>query len=290
MKWLIVGAEGQLGRAMQAELIGAGIELVALNRAQLDITNESDIVRILEQVHPNVVLNAAAWTRVDEAEDAELEARMVNSIGPALLANACSFVDSKFVHISTDYVFSGISSTPFGEAERLDPQSAYGRTKAEGERSVWELYPRGSFIVRTAWLYSPWGRNFVKTMVRLALSGSKVVEVVDDQIGQPTSASDLAKQIHELIKGDVAPGTFHGTNSGQASWFDFAREIFDSTGVDPDRVIPVNSSDYLRPAKRPVFSVLGHDEWGRIGMQPMRDWREALQEALPSIISSVSME
>lgn len=290
MKWLIVGGEGQLGRSMQAELAFAGIEFLALNRAQLDITNENEVMRVFDQVQPGVVLNAAAWTSVDEAESMESDARLVNAYGPSLLAKACSIIDSKFVHISTDYVFSGISHKPCSETEALDPVSAYGRTKAEGERLVQDSYRQGSFIVRTAWLYSPWGQNFVKTMVRLALRETKTVEVVNDQIGQPTSALDLARQIHQMIGRGVTPGIYHGTNSGRATWFDFAREIFLLSDADPDRVIPVDSSKYVRPAKRPAYSVLGHDGWIRAGIQPMQDWREALKETMPAIISAASLE
>lgn len=290
MTWLIIGGDGQLGRAMQVELTYAGIEFLALNRTQLDITNENKVMRVFDEAQPGVVLNAAAWTSVDDAERLESDARLVNAYGPGLLAKACSIMHSKFVYVSTDYVFSGTSHEPWSEAEVPDPVSAYGRTKVEGERLVQASYRQGSFIVRTAWLYSPWGQNFVKTMVRLASREARTVEVVNDQIGQPTSALDLARQIHQMIDRGVAPGIYHGTNSGRGTWFDLAREIFLLSGADPERVIPVDSSKYVRPAKRPVFSVLGHDGWGRAGMHPMRDWREALKEAMPAIISAVSLE
>ena len=290
MKWLIVGANGQFGRAMQAQLTQGQVDFLALNRLQLDITNQNQIIDVLKESKPGVVVNAAAWTRVDDAEGEESQARLVNAYGPGLLANACSIIDSKYIHLSTDYVFSGISSAPFDETDELLPQTAYGRTKAEGERMVFETYPRGSYIVRTAWLYSPWGQNFVKTMVRIALRESRVVEVVNDQIGQPTSAPDLARQIHQLIEKGGAPGIYHGTNSGRATWFEFAREIFLLSTADPERVIPVGSSEVVRPAKRPSFSVLGHAGWAREGMQPMRDWHEALKEMMPAIITSVGLE
>jgi dTDP-4-dehydrorhamnose reductase len=290
MKWLIVGGGGQLGHAMQVELANTGIEYLALNRSQLDISNEYEVVRVLKEVRPGVVLNAAAWTDVDEAERDEAAARRVNAHGPSFLAKACIIVDAKLVHVSTDYVFSGRSHTPWSEAEVLEPVSAYGRTKAEGEMLVQSLYPQGAFIVRTAWLYSPWGKNFVRTMVRLALRETKMVEVVNDQLGQPTSAIDLAQQIRKMMYTSAVPGIYHGTNDGQATWFEFAREILLLCGANPDRVNPVESSHYVRPAKRPGYSVLGHDRWIQTGIQPMRDWHEALKETIPAVISSVGME
>ena len=275
---------------MQAELIIDGIEFLSLDHSQLDITNESAIRRVFRDTRPNVVLNAAAWTRVDDAEGAEMEAWRVNARGAGLLAKASSSINSKLMHISTDYVFSGISNTPWPEGKVPNPVSAYGRTKAEGELLVHELSQHGALIVRTAWLYSPWGQNFAKTMARLALYETRKVEVVNDQIGQPTSALDLARQILEMIDGDVLPGIYHGTNGGQATWFDFTREIFSLSGADPERVMPIDSSKYVRAAERPAYSVMGHNRWAEVGMQPMRDWREALKEAMPAIISSLSVE
>lgn len=289
MKWLIVGGDGQLGRAMQEELSKTGIEVQSFNRLQLDITNENEIMRIFKEAQPNVVLNAAAWTNVDDAENAEAAARAVNAFAPGLLAGACSAIDSKFVHISTDYVFSGISNKPWAEGEAPAPTTVYGRTKVEGEGLVQGCYRDGSFIVRTAWLYSQWGQNFVKSMIRLAAQEEKTVNVVNDQLGQPTSASDLASQIHQMIDRDVAPGIYHGTNSGEATWFEFARYIFELSGADPERVIPVDSNTYVRSAKRPVYSVLGHERWAQVSMQPMRDWRQALKAAMPVIVRAVNL-
>ncbi len=290
MKWLILGGEGQLGRAMQAELAVSGINFVSCNHSQLDITSANEIAQTITEEHPSVVLNAAAWTNVDAAENAESSARAVNAHGPELLANACQAIDARFVHISTDYVFSGISNKPWNENSTMDPVSAYGRTKAEGELLVQRRYSSGSFIVRTAWLYSPWGRNFAKTMVGLALFGTDSVTVIHDQIGQPTSALDLATQIHRMINADISPGIYHGTNSGRATWFEFAQYIFERSGTDPDRVIPVALAHFSRPATRPAYSVLSHQRWFDEGMDEMRDWRDALDEALPTIIDAVNLE
>ena len=284
MKWLILGAEGQLGRAMSSQLKQENVKFIALNRAQLDVTSRSDIQKWFGKEVPNVVLNAAAWTNVDLAESEEESALLVNAFGPKLLAEESAKIGAKFVQISTDYVFSGESAIPWNESEDLSPVSAYGRTKAQGERFVLEAYQAGSFIVRTAWLYSPWGKNFVKTVAMVARDESRNIDVVNDQIGQPTSAMDLAHQILRLINSGAVPGIYHGTNSGQATWFDLARLVFGLLGEDKGRVIPVTSSHFPRPARRPNYSVLGHDGWNAKGLLPMRNWQVALEDALPLIL------
>ena len=289
MKWLIVGGYGQLGRAMQAELSRSRVTFVALDHAQLDITNGSEIARVFGSEKPDVVLNAAAWTNVDAAEGAEGAAGLVNAFGAGAVARECAVIGARLIHISTDFVFSGIGEFPWAEDSRPAPVSAYGRTKAEAERVVGEFSPKDLFIVRTAWLYSPWGKNFVKTMVRLALRETRAVEVVHDQIGQPTSARDLATQIRKMIEHDVSPGIYHGTNSGQASWFEFAQYIFEVSGADVARVVPIDSAHYPQRAKRPSYSVLGHQSWLDEGLTPMRSWREALKDVLPAVISAVDL-
>ena len=287
VKWMILGGDGQLGRAMALELSRRRTDFISLNRMQLDVTKQSDIQAWLSKELPDVVLNAAGWTNVDLAETEE-EAQQVNALGPKLLATTCAEMGTRLIQISTDYVFSGDSSTPWGEDAETSPVSVYGRTKAAGEEFVLDIYPEGSFIVRTAWLYSAWGKNFVKTMLKIALGEIRNVEVVSDQVGQPTSANDLVIQIHKMINHHARPGIYHGTNSGQASWFDLAQRIFSFVGADPNRVIPVDSATFPRPAKRPAYSVLGHDHWLEEGLDPMRSWQYALDDALPSIFQAVS--
>ncbi len=290
VKWLIVGGDGQLGHALQKELSDSGVRFDSLSRMNLDITIESEVQSVLEKYKPDVVVNAAAWTNVDAAETSEENARNCNALGPLYLARECSKSHTKLVHISTDYVFSGKSCIPWAENAVLNPISAYGRTKAEGEKLVLRNNPGGSYIVRTAWLYGAWGRNFAKTMLKIALLDTKSVEVVNDQIGQPTFTADLSNQIIRLIAAGTPPGIFHGTNSGKASWFEFAQEIFALAGADPDRVRPVNSTSQQRQAVRPVYSVLGHDHWSEVGIAPMRPWREALKEAMPRILNSMNLK
>jgi dTDP-4-dehydrorhamnose reductase len=290
MSWLITGGSGQLGIAVSQELGKHGIAFDALGSKDFDITKSSIVIETIEKLSPTVIINCAAWTDVDGAESHEKDASSVNSDGPENLALAAKLSNSKLIHVSTDYVFSGESQTPWQTEDEINPQSAYGRTKALGESRVLTSNPESSFVVRTAWLYSPWGINFAKTMTKLALKGDGEVRVVNDQVGQPTSASDLAKLLVELGLSTSPAGIYHGTNSGQATWFDFAQEIFKLSGADVGRVTSVSSSEYPRPAKRPAYSVLSHDAWSSTSVKLMRDWRIALADAFPSIISAVRAE
>jgi dTDP-4-dehydrorhamnose reductase len=290
MSWLITGGSGQLGIAVSHELDKLGIAFDAWSSKDLDITQSSTASKAIQEFSPTVIINCAAWTDVDGAESHEVEASRVNSDGPGNLALAAKLCNSKLIHVSTDYVFSGESQTPWQVVDEINPRSAYGRTKAEGESRVLAIYPESSFVVRTAWLYSPWGKNFAKTMIKLAIKGDGEVRVVNDQTGQPTSAPDLAKLMVELGLSTSPAGIYHGTNSGKATWFEFAQEIFKLTGADVGRVAPVSSIEYPRPAKRPSYSVLSHDAWAGTSVKPMRDWRIALAEAMPAIISAVKAE
>ena len=290
MSWLITGGSGQLGIAVSRELGERGILFHAWGSQDLDISKGPIVRDVISKLSPSVIINCAAWTDVDGAESAEPQASRVNRDGAENIAIAAKHCGAKLIHLSTDYVFSGESKTPWQEDDKIDPQSAYGRTKAKGESRVLATYPESSSIIRTAWLYSPWGKNFAKTMTRLALKHQGEVRVVNDQMGQPTSAIDLAKQLVDLGLSSSPAGIYHGTNSGEATWFEFAQEIFGLAGADVNRVIPVLSSEYPRPAKRPSYSVLSHDAWGKTSVKPMRDWRIALEEAMPAIISAVKAE
>ena len=290
MSWLVTGGSGQLGIAVSQELYKLGISFDAWSSKDLDITQSSTVGEAIEKLSPRVIINCAAWTDVDGAESHEAEASRVNSDGPENLALAAKLSNSKLIHVSTDYVFSGEGQAPLQIEDEINPQSAYGRTKALGESRVLASNPESSFIVRTAWLYSSLGKNFAKSMTKLALKGVGEVRVVNDQVGQPTSASDLAKQLVELGRSTSPVGIYHGTNSGQATWFEFAQEIFKIAGADVGRVIPVSTSEYPRPAKRPSYSVLSHDAWAGTAVKPMRDWRIALTEEMPAIISAMKAE
>ena len=266
-----------LGRELRTVLSGRDVR--ALTRAELDVTDAVAVAEAASGV--DVVINAAAYTAVDDAETHEREAFAINATGAGNLARAAADAGARLVHVSTDYVFAGDASSPYPEDAPLAPISAYGRTKAEGERLVAAAHP-SPYIVRTAWLYGAHGGNFVSTMLRLAAE-RETVSVVDDQRGQPTWARDLARAMVRLLDADAPAGIYHGTSSGETSWFGLARAVFADAGLDPERVLPTTAAAFPRPAPRPSYSVLGHAAWERAGLEPIRDWREALREALPEL-------
>ena len=290
MTWLITGGQGQLGLALQADLTNQGIDYVATNSSKLDITKPLQVNHLVESLKPEIIINTAAWTDVDGAETNKDAAYQVNAVGPQNLAIAAKQVGARLVQVSTDYVFSGEKNAPWGESDDHNPTSVYGSSKSEGEKLVLKESPNATYIVRTAWLYSADKKNFAKTMTKLALNSSGEVRVVNDQVGQPTLAADLAKQIVKLVLSAAPAGIYHGTNSGQATWFEFAQEIFRLADVDVSRVVAVSTAEFPRPAKRPSYSVLSHDNWANTKVAEMRDWKTALAEAMPAIISSVKPE
>ncbi len=279
--WLVTGAGGMLGRDLVDVLYGRKVN--ALTRAELDITDAPAVERAVADA--DVVVNAAAWTNVDGAEAAEEAATLVNAVGPRVLAEACARHAARLVHVSTDYVFDGTATSPYPEDAPVSPRSAYGRSKAAGEVAVRDALPDASYVVRSAWLYGEYGANFVRTMMRLEAE-RYTVEVVDDQRGQPTWSRDLANQIVALVDVDAPAGIYHGTSSGQTTWHGLAQAVFEELGADISRVRGVSSERFPRPAPRPAYSVLGHHKWLRVGVAPIRDWREALAQAFPRLHSS----
>jgi dTDP-4-dehydrorhamnose reductase len=273
MRYVILGGHGMLGHDLARVLEGR--DVVVLGRAELDVT-DADAVRDAV-TGAAAVINAAAYTRVDDAEADEEGAYAVNAVGAGNAATASAAAGAAFVQISTDYVFDGTATEPYAEDAPLAPLGAYGRTKAAGEQLVREAHP-SPYVVRTAWLYGEYGSSFPTTMLNLAQKRD-TVDVVTDQVGQPTWTLDLAHAIVRLLDAEAAPGTYHGTNSGRASWFDVARTVFELAGLDPERVRPTKSSSFVRPAPRPAFSVLGHAAWSGAGLPAPRPWREALAAA-----------
>ena len=280
MRWLVTGAGGMLGRDLCAVLAEAGESgVVAATRAELDITDVAAVRDAVAGV--DVVLNTAAWTDVDGAEAAEDAATAINGHAVRILAEAAG---ARLFHISTDYVFDGAGTVPYAEDAEPAPINAYGRSKAVGERAV---LAAGGYVVRTAWLYGAHGRNFVRTMLRLA-EQRKTVDVVADQEGPPTWSYALAGQVVALAgaaaAGRVAAGVYHGTAAGQTSWYGLARAVFAEAGLDPARVRPTTSDRFPRPARRPTYSVLGHERWSGTGVPPLPRWRAMLTAAMPSIL------
>jgi dTDP-4-dehydrorhamnose reductase len=283
MTWLILGGSGQLGIALSEELGQRGIVFKAWGSQELDITKAPIVRDVIAALSPSVIVNCAAWTDVDGAESHEEMAFLVNSQGVENLATAAKACGAKFIQISTDYVFSGRSEQPWKESDSKQPVSVYGRSKASGEDKAIDIYSEATYIIRTAWLYSPWGKNFAKTISKKALK-SEPVKVVNDQIGQPTSAIGLARGLVELTLSTAKPGIYHASNSGEASWFDFAQEIYRLLGKNVSLVESVGSDTYIRPAQRPTNSVLSNHNWIEAGLTPMSNWKSALAEVMPSII------
>jgi dTDP-4-dehydrorhamnose reductase len=274
MKWAVLGHAGMLGQDFMSAL--ATRDVTGFDRGEFDITDLDSVKSVINDF--DVVINCAAWTAVDDAEEKEPVALTINGDGPKNVAIVCKEIGAKLVHISTDYVFSGESTSPYSENALVGPKSAYGRTKLAGEIAVREALPDNHYIVRTAWLYGEHGPNFIKTMLSLEKT-KDTISVVEDQLGQPTWTKDLVSQIIEMVDHDVPSGTYHGTSSGQTSWFGLTKRIYELIGADSNRVLPTTTDAFLRPAPRPAYSVLGHDKWTAVGMSPIRNWDEALQSA-----------
>ncbi|REF35083.1 dTDP-4-dehydrorhamnose reductase [Thermasporomyces composti] len=282
LRWIVTGAGGMLGHDVMVALREAGHEVVGLGRGDLDITDADAVRAAFDRHRPDVVVNCAAYTAVDDAETDEERAYQVNAVGPRLLAEAAAAHGTRLVHVSTDYVFAGDARAPYAEDAKPAPATAYGRTKLAGEEAVLDTLPTTGVVVRTAWLYGAHGGNFVRTMMRLERERD-TLEVVDDQRGQPTWTVDVAERLVLLGADPRAAGIFHATSAGEATWYELAREVFRLLGADPDRVRPTTTDRFPRPAPRPAYSVLGHARWAELGLGPIRHWREALHAAFPTL-------
>jgi dTDP-4-dehydrorhamnose reductase len=280
MKVLITGAKGQLGKALLASA-PADMVVTALDRHGLDITNQEAIDAAMAEVLPDCVINAAAYTAVDKAEEDPESAHAANALAPGLLASSAAFYGARFVHISTDFVFDGRQSHPYATDDVTAPLGVYGLTKRVGEQATVLAHPE-ALIVRTAWVYSEHSGNFVQTMLRLMRERDEI-RVVSDQIGTPTFATHLAQSIWSLL-GKGAKGIFHYTDAGVASWYDFAVAIQEEARALGllDRmiaVLPIATADYPTPALRPAYSVLDKTKTTQlIGAAP--HWRDGLRTML----------
>lgn len=273
---IVTGAHGQLGQQLLQRGAAAGIDIVGYGSAELDITDPDAAQQLIER--GSIVINCAAYTAVDNAESDVAGAEAGNVAGPRSLAAACAQNGARLIHVSTDYVFAGDAEQPYETDVEPAPRTVYGRTKLAGERAVHDELPSAQ-IVRTAWVYTGAGTDFVATMLRLE-SERDTLDVVDDQLGSPTFSGDLAGGLLELAEHPEAPRVLHLTNSGQASWFELARAVFESIGADPERVRPCGSSQFARPAPRPAYSVLSNGAWIAAGLTPLRPWRAGLAAAL----------
>ncbi len=285
-KILVTGSNGQLGRALKKQFDEKGIEFVGVDIPEVDITDKDQVFSVIRETKPDAIINGAALTNVDGCEENLELAQRVNGEAPGYLAAAAKELDIPIVQVSTDYVFDGNGIVengkirPYIESDPIDPQSAYGSTKAAGEKAVMDQTDK-YFIIRTAWLYGD-GHNFVRTMLNLAEKYPEIT-VVNDQKGTPTTAEDLATAILALLDTD-AYGIYHGTGEGECVWSDFSEEIFKQAGKDT-KVIPVSSEEYAAKAgrtiaKRPAYSVLENKALKDLGINVFRPWKEELTSYL----------
>ncbi|MEG7510516.1 dTDP-4-dehydrorhamnose reductase [Serratia marcescens] len=282
MKVLLTGSKGQLGSCFRDRL-PSGWDLLATDSESLDISDLARVKQVVADYRPDVIVNAAAYTAVDKAEsDGELAAR-INEQGPSYLALAAAAHGCRLIHVSTDYVFDGRASRPYREDDATNPLGVYGSTKLDGERAVAGVLP-GAIVLRTAWVFSEYGNNFVKTMLRLAKERD-VLGIVGDQRGCPTYAGDIAQAIIELLKREAAGGVYHFCGNKEVSWSEFAGAIFaaalgQGTLTRLPQVNDITNDQYPTPAKRPAYSSLDCGKIESLGIQPS-DWQQALKNIMP---------
>ncbi len=279
MNILVTGCNGQLGNVIRdRQPLYPHVQWYNTDVAELDITDRDAVDRFVTENHIDGIINCAAYTAVDRAEDDVEKAKLLNVTGPANLAAAIEQIGGWLIHISTDYVFDGNHCTPYTEDEPTNPMSVYGKTKQEAEVAVMQLC-RQTMVIRTAWLYSEYGNNFVKTMMRLGREREQL-KVVYDQIGTPTYAGDLADAILTIVNKGINPGLYHFTNEGVISWYDFTKAIHELTGITTCEVLPIRSEEYPTKAHRPSFSVLDKQKIKAAYGICIPYWRDSLQHCI----------
>ena len=279
MNILVTGCNGQLGNVIRdRQPRYPQIKWFNTDVAELDITDKDAVVRFVIENHIDGIINCAAYTAVDRAEDDVEKATLLNVTGPANLAAAIEQTGGWLIHISTDYVFDGNHCKPYTEDEQTNPMSVYGKTKQEAEVAVMQLCHQ-TMVIRTAWLYSEYGNNFVKTMIRLGREREQL-KVVYDQIGTPTYAGDLADAILTIVNKGINPGLYHFTNEGVISWYDFTKAIHELTGITTCEVLPIRSEEYPTKAHRPSFSVLDKQKIKATYGISIPYWRDSLQHCI----------
>lgn len=288
-KVLLIGAKGQVGQELQVTLPYLG-EVISIGREELDLNNSEKIGQLIREIHPDYLVNAAAYTAVDKAETEPDLAYSINSIAPKIMAESAEKIKAKFLHISTDYVFDGRKNTPYLETDLTNPLGVYGQSKLRGEEEIKTVNSQ-AIILRTAWVYGSYGKsNFVKTMLRLGKEREEL-KVVVDQVGSPTWAKDIATAItHLLINVDNPPGIYNFTNSGVASWFDLTKAIFEEAKISGiplkiQRVIPITTAEYPTPAVRPAYSVLSGQKISQQLDYIPPYWRDSLKAMLNQLFN-----
>lgn len=285
-KIVIFGGSGLLGSEIISTLSRSNYLFWAPNSKKVNLLNEIQIQDYLNSVKPDWIINCAAWTKVDLAESYQTETLKINYFGVRNLCKVLSRYSTRLIHISTDYVFDGNSSSAYFEDSQVNPINYYGESKLLGELCVNHFLPNQSYILRTSWLYGKQGKNFVKSIISKA-KNSQNVQVVDDQIGSPTNARDLSEAILNLMENSPVNGTYHYVNSGSCSWFQFALEIYTLLGVDNSLVLPISTSTANLLADRPKFSVLNTLKWETAKISPIIDWQESLSKIVPEILQAI---
>jgi dTDP-4-dehydrorhamnose reductase len=279
LRILVTGKTGQLGYDLY-ELMKDKEDVVAAGREDFDIADINSTHKFIKEHKPDIVIHCAAYTKVDDCEKNIDLAYKINAVGTGNIASICSNIGARMVYISTDYVFDGTKNEPYNEFDIPNPLSTYGKSKLAGENIVREILDK-HYIIRTSWLYGINGNNFVKTMLKLA-KGRDVIRVVNDQHGSPTYTRDLAEGLYFLVKTN-AYGTYHMTNSGETTWFDFAKRIFNIAGLNIN-VVPTTTEEYNAPALRPKYSVLDNYLLRLRFDYRLRNWEEALDDFMSFII------
>lgn len=279
MKILVTGVKGQLGYDVAKELEKRGTEVVGVDVDEMDITDEAAVHRVIVEAAPDAVIHCAAYTAVDAAEENEEMCRRVNADGTKYIAGVCRELDIKMLYISTDYVFDGQGTRPWEPDDERNPLSVYGQTKYEGELAVQNMLEK-YFVVRITWTFGVNGKNFVKTMLRLAETNSSI-RVVNDQYGSPTATADLAVLLSDMIATDKY-GIYHATNEGICTWYEFTCEIFRMAGIDVE-VIPVTTAEYNAKAKRPANSRMSKEKLTENGFRRLPSWQDALARYLAAL-------
>jgi dTDP-4-dehydrorhamnose reductase len=287
-KILVTGANGQLGNEIRRLCRNfPGLEFIFTDVDMLDITNPDAVSVFMEASKPAIVVNCAAYTNVDGAEVDVKNVRKINSLAPQVLAAACAMQDAFLIHISTDYVFDGKANEPYNEEDETNPVSVYGNSKLEGEEKIKTVFDN-YLIIRTSWMYSEFGHNFVRSIIALA-KDRETLEIVNDQIGSPTYARDLANCIIDIIIKSILnpkaylPGIYHYANQGTCSWYDFAQEILNIYGINTCKLIPISTDQFPAVAKRPKYSVLDTTKVRESFGIGIPNWRDSLRECLSSI-------
>ena len=283
---LLLGGSGILGSEVLVQLHQRKINYAAPSSSDLNVKDRVNLERDISEFKPNWIINCSAWTNVDGAEDSYEAALELNAVAVKNIGSLAKEFGCRVVHISTDYVFDGESSRPYGEDAPVSPINRYGRSKLQGEDVLLEILPDGAYVIRTSWLYGASGKNFVKTIAKKAIH-NETAKVVDDQEGSPTSARDLAKGIMDLIERHPKPGVYHYSNTGSCTWFELAQSIYKKVGADSNLVSPISSSALELKAKRPKYSLLSKEKWKSTGFSEIPNWESSLETLLPEILVEI---